>query len=87
MTNCYFHNLHCFHTMCFSSNIQKRLDSGPSPINDRWLKEPDPTYTLVDRVLRCWQSSYAASVKCMYMQDEIPEKDSNTLRFFLYFGY
>ncbi len=27
-------------------------------LNDRCVKEPDPTYTLVDGVLRCWQSSY-----------------------------
>ena len=55
-------------------------------LNDRCLQDPDLTYKLFDGVLRCWQSSYAACVMCMYIQDEIPVKDSNTLRFFWYFG-
>ena len=55
-------------------------------LNNRCLQGPDLTYKLVDGVLRCWQSSYAADVECMYMQDKIPEKDCNMLRFFWYKG-
>ena len=49
-------------------------------VNDRCKQEPDLNHKLVDEVLRCWQSSYAACVKCMYMQDEIPVNDSNSTR-------
>ena len=50
-------------------------------LNDRCMQEHYLTYKLVDGVLRCWQSSYAADVECMNIQDAILEKDSNTLRF------
>ena len=50
-------------------------------------KVSQATDKLVDGVFRSWQSNYAVSVKCIYMLDNIPEKDTNTLRFFWYFEY
>ena len=57
-------------------------------VDDACLQGPYLADTRVHGVLCFWQSNiYAAGVECMYMQYEIPEKDSNSRRFFWYFVY
>ena len=51
-------------------------------VNNRCLQGHYLTDTPVHVVLRFWPSNYAAGVKCMYTQYNIPENDTNTLRFF-----
>ena len=53
-------------------------------VDDACLQGPYLSDTRVHGVLRFWQSN---GVECMYMQYEIPEKDSNSRRFFWYFVY